>query len=83
MADVFDLPVQSLEMTEQAAAGAVLLAGSGSGLFDLRTQADQWTKYGPLIEPDHLNQAHYRELFDIFRVAYSKHRADFGRLNAL
>lgn len=83
VADVFDLPVQSLETTEQAAAGAVLLAGSGSGLFDLRTQADQWTKYGPLIEPDHLNQAHYRELFDIFRAAYPKHRADFGRLNAL
>jgi xylulokinase len=83
VADVFGLPVQSLETTEQAAAGAVLLAGSGLGLFDLRTQADQWTEYGLPIEPDHFNQAHYRELFDVFRAAYPKHRADFERLNTL
>jgi xylulokinase len=83
VADVFGLPVQSLERTEQGAAGAALIAGCGSGLFDLGERAEQWARYRPPIEANPANQAQYRRLLDLFRAAYSKHQADFKRLNAL
>lgn len=83
VADIFGLPVQSLKTMEQAAAGAALLAGRGSGLFDLGQRAEQWARYSSPIEANPANQAHYRQLLDLFRAAYTKHRADFKRLNSL
>jgi xylulokinase len=83
VADVFSLPVLPLETAEQAALGAVLLAGSGIGLFDAGMTAQDWAGYGTAIEPVSSRHSTYRELFDMFRAAYSKHQADFKRLDSL
>ncbi len=83
VADVFNLPVRPLLAREQAALGALLLAGSGVGLFDVETAARDWASYGDPIEPDCSHSQLYQELLQIFRAGYGKHRADFRRLQAV
>jgi xylulokinase len=80
IADIFNLPVQQLLVKEQSAMGAILLAGSGVGLFDLGSTADDWATYGPPLEPNPDRQAIYQELLGIFRNAYQKHQEDFRQL---
>ena len=80
IADIFNLPIQQLLVKEQSAIGAVLLAGSGIGLFDLGSTAHHWATYGLPLEPDPERHAIYQELLSIFRNAYQKHQEDFKRL---
>ncbi len=83
IADVFNLPVQPLRVASQSALGAILLAGSGVGLFDLAPTAQAWAAYGSPVEPNARHHAFYQELLAIFRSAYPKHQEDFQRLRAL
>jgi xylulokinase len=83
MADVFDLPVLPLEVDEQAALGAILLAGSGVGLFETVETSQAWARYGRPFEPHSKRHAVYKELLSIFRDAYTKHRVDFKRLKRI
>jgi len=80
VADVFGLPVQRLQVAEQSAMGAALLAGVGMGLFDPLEVAQRWAVYGPATGPEGGRHAQYGELLSIFRDAYRKHREDFTRL---
>lgn len=80
VADVFGLPAKRLEVAEQSAVGAVLLAGGGVGLFDPGATAQVWASYGSPVEPDAQHHRRYRDLLEVFRSAYQKHRDDFGRL---
>ncbi|MEM7118715.1 MAG: xylulokinase [Chloroflexota bacterium] len=81
IADVFNLPIQQLAVADQSALGAILLAGSGNGRFDLATTAQQWATYQPPIQPNPTNHATYQTLLPIFRAAYDKHKEDFSLLN--
>lgn len=81
VADVFNLPVQPLEVTEQSAVGAVLLAGAGIGLFRVDEAARAWASYGGPIEPDGGRHRRYQALLSLFRDAYAKHREDFRQLH--
>jgi xylulokinase len=83
IADVFGLPVRRLAVAEQSAMGAILLAGSGLGLFDPAETAPRWATYGEAMAPDRGRRALYSELLALFRAAYRKHREDFGRLQRL
>ena len=83
VADVFGLPVQQLDVPEQSAMGAALMAGAGAGLFDLVETARAWASYGPEETPDVERHALYRSLLPVFRAAYSKHQEDFARLDEL
>lgn len=83
IADVFNLPVQQLVVTEQSAVGAILLAGQGIGRFDLVTTAQQWAEYRSPLLPDPQAHATYQTLLPIFRAAYHKHQSDFDTLNHL
>ncbi|HUX77084.1 MAG TPA: xylulokinase [Anaerolineae bacterium] len=83
VADVFGLPVQQLEMGEQSAMGAVLLAGGGVGLLDPGSTAPKWAAYGPPVEPNPRCHATYQALLALFRSAYQKHREDFRQLQNL
>ncbi len=83
VADSFNLPVYRLKTGEQAALGAVLLAGSGIGLFEVRDTSLKWADYEEPIAPNGQQNAVFHELLGIFRSAYVKHRADFGRLSQL
>jgi xylulokinase len=79
-ADVFNLPLQRLAVTEQSALGAALLAGAGIGLFDPVATAANWATYDPPMEPDHRHHDDYLTLLQIFRTTYVKHLDDFHRL---
>lgn len=83
IADVFNLPVQPLAVTEQSALGAALLAGAGAGLFNLADTAQAWAAYGSPLAPQADHHDRYSELLDIFRQAYPKHQEDFRRLARL
>jgi len=83
MADVFQLPVRPLQIKEQAALGALLLAGAAVGLFAAGPTSGQWAGYGPVSEPVPERRALYAELLDIYRAAYEHHRQDFARLGRL
>ncbi len=80
VADVFGLPVQRLEVGEQSALGAVLLAGGGIGCFEPGPTAQTWATYGPPVEPNGQRHAFYQTLLPLFRSAYQKHREDFRQL---
>lgn len=62
-ADVLGLPYRRHGVFEAAALGAALLAGHGAGVFgDLRQAAQQAVGApGPVILPDPLRHAHYRQ----------------------
>jgi xylulokinase len=80
VADVFDLPVHRLLVADQSAAGAALLAGAGTGLFEAGEAAREWARYDPPIDPNPWNHARYQELLPVFQRAYRVHREDFNRL---
>jgi sugar (pentulose or hexulose) kinase len=80
-ADLFDLPVQKLQVANQSAFGAALLAGGGLGAVSPAAHA--WASCGPPIEPDGRRHALYEELFSLFRDAYRKHHKDFARLQEI
>ena len=77
MADIFDLPVQRLQIVEQSAMGAALLAGAGIGRFDAAAQAQEWAAYDPPVEPLDENHIRYLEMADRFQDAYNAHQDDF------
>jgi xylulokinase len=83
MADVFGLPVQRLEIGDQSALGALLLAGAGIGLFEPDAEAQRWATYGTPLEPDNDRHVFYQELLSLFRSTYQKHREDFAALQQL
>ena len=82
VADIFGLPVMRLQVNEQSALGAALLAGAGSGHLELVEALHQWASYDHPFEPNNSDRAHYLELLEIFQLAYSEHREEFLRLNA-
>ncbi len=67
MADIFHAPVTRLEVQEQSALGAVLLAGLGIGLYRDAAQASRaFVTYGPPTEPHLETAAMYDELYESF-----------------
>jgi xylulokinase len=76
VADVFNLPVQSPNVGEQAAFGAAILAGSGIGFHNTSQAAMEWPSYDYPIEPDPQRHELYLGLFDIYRSAYLALRPD-------
>ena len=83
VSDVFGSSSRRLEVDEQAALGACLLAGEASGLLLASGEARAWARLGEPIEPDLTTTLRYGELFRIFRSAYVAHRDDFAALRAL
>ena len=69
-ADVFGLPVATVNREEGPAYGAALLAAVGAGLFpDLATAAERTLKRGPLEQPDTAAAAQYDRLYSRFRAS--------------
>ncbi|MGB3712823.1 MAG: FGGY-family carbohydrate kinase, partial [Candidatus Promineifilaceae bacterium] len=70
VADVFNLPVQSPNVWEQAAYGAAILAGSGIGFHSTSQAATEWPSYEFPVEPDPQRHEQYSRLFGIYRSAF-------------
>jgi xylulokinase len=71
MADVFGLPLYQSHHTEQAAIGAALVAGVGTGVYANFDEACQpFTQYGRITEPNTAHQAVYQARYEQFLRLY-------------
>ena len=67
-ADVFGLPVTTVNREEGGAYGAALLAAVGVGAFpDLKTAAERTLKRGPLMQPNRDTHRVYQQFYERFR----------------
>jgi xylulokinase len=82
VADVFGLPVMRLQVNEQSALGAALLAGAGGGHLEMIQASHHWVSYDHPFEPNYSDRTHYLELLEIFQLTYLKYKKEFLRLNA-
>ncbi len=85
LAEVMGRSLQQSLLSEQAGVGAALLAGVGAGVYpNLAEACQQVVRYGPVTEPNPLNQARYEELYAHFGALYPRLRDEFhwlaGRL---
>lgn len=72
VADVFGLPVAKLQIEDQSAYGAAILAGAGTGIFSIDEGAHSWRKLAAQVEPDLIAHARYQELFLMFQQLRGK-----------
>jgi xylulokinase len=71
-ADVFGLPVTTVNREEGPAYGAALLAAVGAGAFpDLPAAVVHTLGRGPVLEPDPAAHAEYDRIYERFRAAYT------------
>ncbi len=90
MADVFGIPLRKSLQQEQAALGAAVLAGCGTGAFaagtpfrdNLLEACDRLVRYGDLTEPDAHRQAEYDPLYAQFLELYPLLREQMHRLSS-
>jgi len=74
-AEVFGLPVSTVNREEGPAYGAALLAAVGAGAFpDLRAAVEGTLTRGPLIYPDSAAHLAYRQPYERFRACYPASR---------
>ncbi|MFH0797094.1 MAG: FGGY-family carbohydrate kinase [Candidatus Omnitrophota bacterium] len=69
-ADILGIPLTTLSITEATCMGAAILAGSGTGLFDLRTTAGKWAKPTRTFYPRPKYTQAYEERFEIYKEIY-------------
>ena len=77
IADAFGLPVRPLQVGEQSAVGACMLAGLGIDALDKATMVEQWVRYGAPTPPIAAIEGVYAEQYARFRAAYVNNRALF------
>ncbi len=71
-ADIFGLPVTTVNREEGPAYGAALLAAVGVGAFpDLKTATDRTLERAPLMEADASAHREYERLYERFRKCYA------------
>lgn len=72
--DVFGRPLHPLTVGAQSALGAALLAGAGTGAFELLPTAQIWSTTTAPLFPDPERHAAYQQLLPRFRQAYSQNQ---------
>lgn len=71
MADMFNVPVRKLMVSDSTILGAAILGGLGAGWFkDVPEGVEQFVKYGETITPIEENVKKYNELYEIYRDIY-------------
>jgi xylulokinase len=74
IADLFGRVVHPLATSAQSALGVALLAGAGTGHFELLPTAQAWAHTDLPIQPNLDHHAAYQELLPRFRQAYLQNR---------
>ena len=70
-ADIYDLPVETVNVTEGAAFGAALLAGTGVGIYSSVEEACRETiRTNSLTQPDQKRKQIYQEYYKMYRSLY-------------
>ena len=84
MADVYDLPVQTVQNKEGPALGVAILAGVGTGVFESVPDAcRKFIKTNPKQDPIPENVAKYREFYDIYYDVNHALTSQFKKLSSL
>jgi xylulokinase len=83
-ADVYDVPVVTVNATEGPAFGAALMAGVGAGVFsDLSDATDQFVVVISTTKPNPRSVARYREGYTLFQSLYPELKTSFARAQAM
>lgn len=83
-ADVFGLPVATLEIGEGPAYGAALLAGVGAGCYpDVAQACAQTLRERERLVPDPVRQQTYDSYYQVYRALYPALKEPFARLAEL
>ncbi len=70
-ADVYNMEVETLKVTDTAVIGAAIMGGVGVGIFEnIREGTEQMVKVDKKYEPDNKNAKIYDELYDIYCRIY-------------
>ena len=70
-ADIMDIPITSLHVSEAACLGAGILAAVGAGAIDsIESAVNEWVHTDRVYEPSPANAAKYRERYEIYRKMY-------------
>ena len=84
LADVLGLPLQKSLLAEQAALGAALLSGVGTGIYsNFEEAAAQTAQYGELTAPIREHTALYNALYEEYKALYPRLREDFHTLSKI
>ena len=76
VADVLNIPVETVECEEATALGAGMLAATGSGMYeDLQSAIDNMVTIKDRYEPIPENVEKYEKLYEIFNDAYDALKA--------
>jgi len=83
-ADIYNLEVESINITEGAAFGAALLAGVGAGIYESVEKACEKTiKVSTVDKPDPDNVAVYKKFYDIYHSLYPALFNHFAKLASI
>ncbi|HEV2124194.1 MAG TPA: FGGY-family carbohydrate kinase, partial [Chloroflexota bacterium] len=83
-ADIFGIPVATLDLTEGPAYGAALLASVGAGIYDSVPDACDATLHeSTRLRPDPDHHALYEHYYEVYRSLYPSLRNQFSRLAAM
>lgn len=84
LADVYDLPVNTLQNKEGAALGAAILAGVGAGVYDSVVQAcDNIIKINNTQNQISENVLKYDKYYNLYKEIYPSLKKQFKMLNEL
>jgi len=84
IADIYQLPVKTVSGHKEGGAyGAVLVAGTGCGIWATLEEATSLLKVETEILPDFKNKNNYDELFSIYKQAYPVLKSLFDSLSAI
>ncbi|MEW5866949.1 MAG: xylulokinase [Bacillota bacterium] len=84
IADVFGIPLVTVNVTEGPAYGAALLAGVGTGVYESVVDACEKTiKPASTTQPDPLDAERYEGYYDLYRSLYPKLKSGFDKAASL
>jgi xylulokinase len=84
IADVFNLPVTTIQNREGPALGAAILAGVGTGLYSSVSEAcKNIIKTNPSQEPIKENSPNYEDYYKLYCDLYPAMKDSFGKLAGL
>ncbi|MGB9857538.1 MAG: xylulokinase [Dictyoglomaceae bacterium] len=82
LADIFNSPIVTINVTEGAAYGAALIAGVGVGIYEsVESACDATIKVVSREEPKKENVSAYKELYELYRELYPVMKNYFKKLS--
>ncbi len=84
MADVFGMPVATVQNTEGPALGAAILAGTAAGLYEsVPAACEKMIRESEPLQPDQARGAAYEPFFEIYEKLYPQLKSAYAELAKL